>query len=197
LLALLQDNAKADQVTGPQQSSTLEPVREFILLWLMNAANTSSHNESKVLQNITEENSDSEVDKLKCGGFMWLPSCTNFLVQVSLTYFCFFKVHLKILIQETERIDSRLCSLKESSQERVDLIHSHWTGLVGAEGNVREVCLNIIKSRIFPRPQEILDSQNKQIRELFHFISSVYDCVPNRASIWVDILKKAECIKKN
>ena len=167
-------------------------------MWLVSI--TQASNENSEHQQGTKDTGISEAGDKECGWFMWLPSCTNLLIRVSLAYFHFFKEHLKFLIQETQKLECQLTSIitshkeKESNQEKVDLIHSHWTGLVCAEGNVRDVCLNIIKSRVFPRTLEVFGTQkqNKQLRELCHLMSSVDGSMSNNASIWVDILKKIE-----
>lgn len=208
LLALLQSSAGSALAVGPCQLSRLDSSRKFILEWLVKVAQAWNEGERRKTSESAQEHcsTGSATSSSELGSVLWSSAHGSLLVRISITYFSFFKEHLKCLVCKTGKLNFQMsprcmCLKKEQQKcedslkqvESLKKVASQWAALVCGGSHVREVCLPVIKSRAFPHLvfDETLTAKNKLHMELCHAGHSL-DYPPTENNAWTEVLKAVE-----
>ena len=198
LVLLLHSSGLAWLTSGSSHPDSLDPSRRVILEWLIRTAKSGNTENSKQEPPNSEGGPSSCLDGQKslCE-ILWDRNHCYLLTKVSIRYFNFFKEHLKFLVHETEKLDSALnldsqCLKREHSREmfldnqrQMKWIVSQWVGLVQGGRYLRDVCIPVLKSHVFPNvvSDETLESKGGLYQEISH-TGSILDYSLIKHSIW-------------
>ena len=196
LALLLHSSGMAWLTTGTSHPDNLDPPRKAILEWLVMTAQPEHKPPSSVGGSNKQERSICEI--------LWDSNHYKLLTRVSTSYFSFFKEHLKFLVSKTEKLDSILSTENKffkknhgddeicpDNHQQMKWVVSQWVELVQGGSHLRDVCLPVLKSRVFPHlvsDEMLLEPKGGLYNELSH-TGCLLDYSSVKQGVWNETLK--------